>query len=68
MSKLIPEVCEAICLCSFSSATLSIDTPRKHFHLVDKLITAREFNAHVRPARTKYKGYGLVNRRYKRFE
>ncbi len=28
--------------------------PRQRFHLADKLITAREFNAHVRPARTKY--------------
>ncbi len=28
--------------------------PRQHFNLVDKLITAREFNAHVRPVRTKY--------------
>ncbi len=27
--------------------------PRQPFHLVDKLITAREFNAHVRPVRTK---------------
>ncbi len=27
---------------------------RQRFHLVDKLITAREFNAHVQPARTKY--------------
>ncbi len=45
VSKLIPEVCEDICLCSFSSATLWIDTPpRQRFHLVDKLITAREFN------------------------
>ncbi len=54
MSTLIPEGCEAICLCSFSSATLGIDTPRQRFHLADKLITAREFNAHVRPASTKY--------------
>ncbi len=29
--------------------------PRQRFHLADKLITAREFNAHVRPAHTKYK-------------
>ncbi len=28
--------------------------PRQRFHLADKLITAREFNAHVRPARTQY--------------
>ncbi len=28
--------------------------PRQRFHLADKLITAREFNAHVRRARTKY--------------
>ncbi len=28
--------------------------PWQPFHLVDKLITAREFNAHVRPARTKW--------------
>ncbi len=27
---------------------------RQHFHLADKLITARVFNAHVGPARTKY--------------
>ncbi len=29
--------------------------PWQRFHLADKLITAREFNAHVRPVRTKYK-------------
>ncbi len=28
--------------------------PRQRFHLADKLIIAREFNAHVQPARTKY--------------
>ncbi len=28
--------------------------PRQRFHLADKLITAREFNVHVRPARSKY--------------
>ncbi len=29
--------------------------PRQRFHLKVKLITEREFNAHVRPVRTKYK-------------
>ncbi len=52
VSKLIPEVCEAICLCSFSSATCESIPPRQRFHLADKLITAREFNPHARPART----------------
>ncbi len=35
--------------------------PRQCFHLADKLITAREFNLHVRPARTKngYKNQGV---------
>ncbi len=28
--------------------------PWQRFHLADKLITAREFNVHVRPARTKF--------------
>ncbi len=28
--------------------------PRQRFHLADKIITARELNAHVSPARTKY--------------
>ncbi len=46
MSKLIPEVCEAICFLQI--ACESIPPPRQRFHLVDKLITAREFNAHVR--------------------
>ncbi len=50
MSKLIPEVCEAICLCSFSSAACESISPRQRFHLADKLITAREFNERVRPA------------------
>ncbi len=31
VSKLIPEVCETTCLCSFSSATLWIDTPTPAF-------------------------------------
>ncbi len=36
-------------------------SPRQCFHLADKLITAREFNAHVLPARTKrgYKNPGV---------
>ncbi len=29
--------------------------PRQRFHLADNLITAREFNAHVRPAHTNSK-------------
>ncbi len=31
--------------------------PQQRFHLADKLITAKEFNAYVRPARTKYCRY-----------
>ncbi len=33
--------------------------PRQRLHLADKLITEREFNAHVRPERTKYKNLGV---------
>ncbi len=33
--------------------------PRQRLHLADKLITAREFNTHVRPERTKHKNPGV---------
>ncbi len=36
--------------------------PRQRFHLADKLITARESNAHVRPARTKSSALYAVSR------
>ncbi len=36
----------------------------QRFHLADKLITAREFNAHVRPARTKSGGARTVRAYY----
>ncbi len=49
MSKLIPEVCDA-----FLRLPCESIPPWQRFHLVDKLITAREFNAHVQRARTMY--------------
>ncbi len=52
VSKLIPEVCEAICLCSFLQLPCE-SIPHGSFFTLRKLITAREINAHVRPARTK---------------
>ncbi len=54
-SKLIPEVCEAICYAVFLWLPCESIPPRQRFHLADKLITARESNAHVRTCAYKVK-------------